>query len=137
VYGLIDCKGVLGLFANVIITNVWQVIVSLAYVAHNSVISSMLVAREWTGFAKDRKFLRVSSPVGMQRSSYFISMPFRYGLPIMALFSLEHWLLSQTTFIIRVIMYQYVEDVITTIEYTISGYSLPAAMFGSLTLRLH
>jgi hypothetical protein len=55
----------------------------------------------------------------------------------MALFSLEHWFLSQTTFIIRVIMYEYVEDVITTIEYTISGYSLPAAMFGSLTLRLH
>ena len=52
----------MGLFVNILSSNVWQVVVSLLYIGHNSLLSCMMVANEWTGFADDRKTLRVSAP---------------------------------------------------------------------------
>ena len=92
----------MGTFVNILIANTFQVIVSLAYIVHNGLISCMLVADEWCGYAKDRKTLRVSAPVGIQRSSYVLSMPLCYGIPMTVFFSVMHWLVSQSIFIIRV-----------------------------------
>ncbi len=112
------------------IANIWQVLVSLCYIAQNVLLSCQLVADEWTGFARERKTLRVSHPVGIQRSTYFVSIPLRYGLPIMALFSLEHWLLSQTTFVIRVITFDFTVTPFTTLNgWTTASYSLIPATF--------
>lgn len=88
----------------------------------------MLVADEWSGFATERKSLRVSAPTGSQRSSYILSVPLRYGLPIMAFFSLEHWLLSQSTFIVRVNSFLWNGDV--NKGWTTSGYSFIPGLIG-------
>ncbi|KAG8527921.1 uncharacterized protein KY384_006837 [Bacidia gigantensis] len=48
-------EGRLGLFVNILIANIWQVVIALAYTAHNALLSCMLVADEWVGFATDRK----------------------------------------------------------------------------------
>lgn len=48
------------------------------------------------------KFLRVSEPMGIQRSSYFISLPLRYGIPLYATSGLMHWLVSQSLFLARI-----------------------------------
>ena len=87
-------QGKMGLFVNILISNVWQVMISLLYIGHNALLSCMMVAKEWFGFATHRKTLRVSAPRGIQRSSYTLSMPFRYGIPMMLIFSMEHWILS-------------------------------------------
>lgn len=112
------------------IANIWQVMVSICYLTQNALLSCQLVADEWTGFAKERKTLRVSHPTGIQRSTYFISMPLRYGMPIMAMFALEHWLLSQTTFIVRVLNFDLTLTPFSTESgYTTAGYSLIPAIF--------
>lgn len=90
-----------------------------------------MVANEWAGFAAERKTLRVSFPRGIQRSSYFISVPLRYGIPIMALFATEHWLLSQSAFIIRVINFSW--HGVETTAYTKSAYSTIPGLFGSFS----
>ena len=61
----------------------------------------MLVADEWNGFVKERKTLRLSSPRGIQRSSYFLSLPYRFSLPLMFASVTMHWLISQSVFVIQ------------------------------------
>lgn len=88
----------------------------------------MLIANEWCGFVKDRKTLRVSASVEIQRSSYVLSMPLCYEISMMALFSAEHWLLSQSTFIIRVKTFDWTGT--STHEWTTTGYSLIPCLIG-------
>lgn len=110
-----------------------QVVLSVLYMLHNALFSCMMVASEWSGFITERKTLRVSSPTGIQRSSYFISMPLRYGIPVMVLFTTEHWLLSQSYFIIRLIRNDWTGT--PSKEWTISGASIAPYILGK-SLRL-
>ncbi|KAF2822150.1 hypothetical protein CC86DRAFT_301334, partial [Ophiobolus disseminans] len=65
--------------------------------------------------------LRVSNPEGIQRSSYFVSMPWRYGIPLIAGTSGLHWLISQSLFVIISPSYQADGKVLTTICCTSTG----------------
>jgi hypothetical protein len=58
--------------ASVLLTNIAQPIVSFLYLLANGVITSMLLAEEWSHFAHNRKALRVSKPRPGQRSTYFL-----------------------------------------------------------------
>lgn len=53
-----------------------------------------------------KKPLRVSAPRGIQRSTYFISMPWRYGVPLISSISVLHWLISQSIFTIGIVYYE-------------------------------
>ena len=83
------------------------------------------------GNAKSQAALRVSAPKGIQRSSYMLSMPFRYSIPMSAIFAVMHWLLSQATFIIRVdrITWEGEPDS----GWTTGGYSLFPGLMGKFT----
>ncbi|KAK7931114.1 hypothetical protein PG985_001826 [Apiospora marii] len=78
-----------GLIANVLLANLPQLLLSLTYVCYNATLSAFLVQR-------------VSEPVGLQRSTYTISLPFRYGIPLYAASGLMHWLVSQSLFLARI-----------------------------------
>ena len=68
-------------------------------------MSYLLVGNEWGGFAKKRKPLRVTSPKGIQRSSYFVSIHLKYGIPLMLSMIVLHWTISQSIFVIRIAAY--------------------------------
>ena len=55
------------------------------------------------GFLREdgKKTLRVSSPEGMQRSTYFLSLPLKYSISLMALSTVLHWLISQSLFLVQ------------------------------------
>lgn len=117
------------------IANIWQVVDSLCYININALVSCLLLAREWAQYGVERKPLRVSHPRGIQRSTYSISIPLRYGIPILGFFFLEHWLLSRTTFVIRVLIIDTIStvDTATTVPgWTTSGFSLLPAILGKL-----
>jgi hypothetical protein len=98
--------GVSGIFANVFLASCPQVIISLIYFSYNAVISSMLLAHKFSGYTKERKGLRVSSDQsGAQRTSYFLQLPYRHALPLMAFSVLVHWLASQGIFVVAVEAY--------------------------------
>ncbi|KAM0806753.1 hypothetical protein AB5N19_07090 [Seiridium cardinale] len=93
-----------GLISNVLIANLPQLIISIIYIFYNTMLSTFLVQREFSLMYKSdrRKPLRVSEPTGIQRSSYFISLPLRYGVPLYATSAVMHWLISQSLFLARI-----------------------------------
>ena len=103
-------------------------IISMLYLALNALLSCQLVSEEWSGYAKERKTLRVSHPKGIQRSSYFISMPMKYAAPLMTANATLHWLVSQSTFLVNTTTFfpNAVED--SANSFTTTGYSTSAAL---------
>lgn len=91
-----------GLISNVLVANSPQFILSLLYLFYNGIISSFLVQREFSRMKSMRRPLRVSEPLGIQRSSYFISLPLRYGIPLYTTSGMMHWLISQSLFLARI-----------------------------------
>ena len=82
-------------------------VLSLAYVSYNSLLTCMLLSREWASFARHRKGLRVQQPKGSQRETYWLSLPYRYGIPLLIASAALHWLLSQTLFVVQVNFYSF------------------------------
>lgn len=134
-------KGQGGIIASVLLANTPQALLSFLFLTYNGLLSSMLLMEEWTGFANERKALRVSWPTGMQRSSYWLQLPYKYGVPLLIVSGVLHWLVSQSLFLahlIRLDDFLPVDpffDVIST-----CGYSLIAMIFvivlGSIILLL-
>jgi hypothetical protein len=83
--------------------NSWQLEVSCLYLLYNALLTTLCVAEEWSHFGNERKFLRVSAPKGMQRSTYFLSLPYRYGVPASICMSFLHWCISQSVFLERAV----------------------------------
>ncbi|ODM15442.1 hypothetical protein SI65_09045 [Aspergillus cristatus] len=89
-----------------IIVNTPQTVFSMIYFTTNAIFSIMVLSAEWNSYAPQRKGLRVSTaPKGSQRSTYFLSLPYRYALPLLVLSTLLHWLISQSLFLVSVEMY--------------------------------
>lgn len=96
-------EGVDGLLSNVFIANVAQPILSFMYFMYNGLFTAMCGALEWESFSRNRKGLRVSgAAIGHQRSTYFLALPYRFGLPLMVLSSVLHWLVSQSIFLVDI-----------------------------------
>jgi len=89
------------LIAMVAVANIPQVLVSCLYFAYNTVYTSMVSADEWSRFSVHRKSLRTTDPVGLQRSTYWLSLPWTYALPLASASSVLHWLISQSLFVAR------------------------------------
>jgi hypothetical protein len=64
----------------VLISNSPQLLLSILYLNYNGLFSCMLAADEWSRFRQTRKSLRVTSPSGQQRSTYFLSLPYKYAI---------------------------------------------------------
>ena len=90
------------LYTDIFFVNFWQFIVSFLYLIFNALLSCLLVNDEFAHFLTSRKTLRVSFPEGIQRSTYFISMPFKYGIPLTVFMAILHWTVSQSIFVVKV-----------------------------------
>ena len=118
-----------GLLLMVLISNSPQLILSFLYLTYNGLFTSMLLAKEWSGFAHHRKTLRITSPKDQQRSTYWLQLPYRYSIPLLVTSSLLHWLVSQSIFLARVTVLDPtgVED--TNASISTCGYSNIAIIF--------
>lgn len=94
-----------GLTFSTFVANTPQLLVSGLYLLYNGLITTMLAADERNGYISERKTLRLSCPRGIQRSSYFLSLPLRYGVPLSLASGLLHWLFSQSLFIVASISF--------------------------------
>jgi hypothetical protein len=90
------------LMGGVLIANIPQAILSYLYLAFNALYTNMFVGKEWASYIIKRKSLRVTSPIGQQRRAYWLSVPFRYAVPITILSGLFHWLASQSIFLVQI-----------------------------------
>ncbi|PLB45493.1 hypothetical protein P170DRAFT_389378, partial [Aspergillus steynii IBT 23096] len=93
------------MIALVLLANTPQIVLSVLYFLTNSTLTCMLVAAEWDRYARHRRPLRVSWPRGQQRSTYYLSLPYRYSIPLLVLSATLHWLLSQSIFFVSIKTY--------------------------------
>ncbi|KAF2871414.1 hypothetical protein BDV95DRAFT_606853 [Massariosphaeria phaeospora] len=112
-FGTIDPRiairwGYTSTISNTLLANLPQPILSFIYFTYNGLFTCMLLGYEWSLYAHQRKGLRVSAaPRGAQRSTYFLQLPYRFALPLMALSGLLHWLVSQSIFLLAIDFYDY------------------------------
>lgn len=86
-----------------LISNTPQAMFSAMYLFINSKITAMASLRDWTSLALRRQPLRVSNPIPGtdQVSTYWLSLPYKYSLALMAASTLMNWFLSQSLFFYR------------------------------------
>jgi hypothetical protein len=92
----------LSLIGGVLVANTPQVLLSYLYLAFNNLYTSMFVAREWSTYVNERKPLRVTAPVGQQRDTYWLNVPFRFAIPMTIVSGVFHWLASQSFFLVQI-----------------------------------
>ncbi|KAF2648043.1 hypothetical protein K491DRAFT_699231 [Lophiostoma macrostomum CBS 122681] len=90
-----------GVLTNALLANTPQLLLSSAYFSVNRLCTSICFAREWNGFARAKKGLRVTAPSCEQRGTHFLQMPYRWAVPLAVASGVLHWLLSQTLFLVR------------------------------------
>ena len=114
------------LLSYILLGNLPQVVLSFLYLMYNGLYTCMLQGHEWSNYAHERKTVRVTSPVGKQRSTYYLTLPYTYAVPLLFFSGLLHWLVSQSLFLVSITMYDgdQVVDNITT-----CGYSCIAIIF--------
>ncbi|PVH86401.1 hypothetical protein DL98DRAFT_602140 [Cadophora sp. DSE1049] len=117
-----------GIISNILIANLPQLILSILYLFYNTMLSCFLVQKEFSEMWRKQKPLRVSEPEGIQRSSYFISLPLRYGIPLYVSSGIMHSLISQSLFLARITAYFPDGSVDYGSSFSTCGYS-PIALF--------
>ncbi|PYI03206.1 hypothetical protein BO78DRAFT_410014 [Aspergillus sclerotiicarbonarius CBS 121057] len=86
-----------------LLANCPQIVISVGYFLYNNLLTHMLLAAEYDDYATQRKSLRVSWPEGSQRATYYLSLPYRYSVPLMVALMLLHWLVSSSLFYVEII----------------------------------
>ncbi|KAL2867715.1 uncharacterized protein BJX67DRAFT_387626 [Aspergillus lucknowensis] len=119
-----------GIFSMVLLANTPQLLVSVAYFMYNALLTIMLSAVEYDNYAVQRKPLRVSWPHGAQRSTYYLSLPYRYSLPLLLASAVLHWLVSQSFFFVDIIPFDRNGVPDSSGEVVTCGYSPVAIIFG-------
>jgi hypothetical protein len=127
-----------GVIASVLVGNLPQPILSFLYLIFNGLCTCMLLANEWGSFGREKKSLRVSIPRGQQRSTYFLQLPYRWGIPLVVMSGILHWLVSQSIFLANVTIIDRNGTSLENGGMTTCGYSPMAIIFtlivGSLLL---
>jgi hypothetical protein len=91
---------------HVMTANSFQILVSLLYLFYNNILTHQIIADELISFLREKKALRVSIPQNsIQRSFYFLSLPWTYALPLTTAFITLHWLISQSVFTVQTTAY--------------------------------
>lgn len=114
----------------ILLANSPQVPVSIAYFLYNNVLTIMLLAAEYNDYARQRKPLRVSWPRGLQRSTYYLSLPYRYSIPLLVSHMVLHWLVSQSLFYVEVLPYDFYGKPKPSRRLVTCGFSPIAIIFG-------
>lgn len=117
------------IIAAIFIANLPQAILSFLYLNLNGLLTSMWVQLEWSKFAKERKYLRVSTPKGGQRSTHFLQLPYKVAIPLMTLSGLLHWLISQSVFLAVVANYSEGGVLLNPVQIASCGFSPMAMIF--------
>jgi hypothetical protein len=95
-------SGFWGTLKTIILVNTPQVLISLMNVLYNGLFTAMLLVGEWNLFSQHRQPLRVTSPIGDQITNYYLTIPYRYSVPLLALTGTFHWLISESFFLVSI-----------------------------------
>lgn len=110
-FGVVDNMFFLGLTGKFSLTvlellsNMPQLLFSGAYLLYNNVFTNIVLGGEFSSFARIRQSLRVTAPQGLQRSTYWLTLPYRFILPMTTMMALLHWTISRGLFLVQITEY--------------------------------
>lgn len=119
--------------ANILLVNSAQLLVTSLYFLYNDMLTRMLLAAEYNDFALERKTLRVSFPKGKQRSTFYLTIPYRYSAPALITFTVIHWLISEGFFFVQVLPFDIWGNPVSARMLNTCGYS-PKALVAAVSL---
>ncbi|CAI7664699.1 unnamed protein product [Penicillium bialowiezense] len=96
---------------SLLVSNVVQIAISYIYLDLNNILTTMLAMAEWCGYSTESgshpKGLRVSNatPGTDQRRAYFLSLPYKWGVPKMICTTVIHWMATEIFCLARVDSY--------------------------------
>jgi hypothetical protein len=94
-------SGASGLITNTIVANLPQLVLSVLYYTYNGLFTSFMLSYEWDKFSTHRRPLRVSqNPIGAQRSTHFLQVPYKFAIPLMTLSGVLHWFCAGSLFLV-------------------------------------
>ncbi|PYI08667.1 hypothetical protein BO78DRAFT_395531 [Aspergillus sclerotiicarbonarius CBS 121057] len=120
-----------------LLANTPQLLVSLLYFLFNDHMTRMLHTADYNNYAVSRRPLRVSFPQGEQRSTFYLSIPYRYCLPLLFAFTLIHWFISEGIFYVQILPYDLAGNPISSSVLMTCGIStipLEVAMFLTIAI---
>ncbi|KAJ5435736.1 hypothetical protein N7445_006621 [Penicillium cf. griseofulvum] len=131
---LVDLQRTLPTLSYVVIANVPQLVITVSYFFYNSVLTSMLATAEYSSYGASSQPLRVTWPMkgSTQQSTYWLSMPYRYGVPLMVIYMVLHLLISQSIFYVRVMAYDWIGRQIYQRSISAMGYNALAIFISIL-----
>ncbi|CEL10186.1 hypothetical protein ASPCAL13310 [Aspergillus calidoustus] len=93
--------------ATVLVANTPQFAVTVSYYFYNNVLTTMLASAEYDSYGVRRAGLRVSWPKKntSQRSTYWLSIPYKYCVPLLVTYMALHWTVSQSLFYVLIVPY--------------------------------
>jgi len=124
------------ILSTILLANSPQVILSTLYLLFNTLYTSLLSEDEWQRYSYQRRPLRVTDPTGQQRSSYFLSLPYKYSISLMVVSGLLHWMVSQSFFLALVTVIDENDELVPADQITACGISPIAFMFLILVCAL-
>ncbi|KAK8108190.1 uncharacterized protein PG998_010203 [Apiospora kogelbergensis] len=83
-----------------ILANIGQLILSWCYFAYNSLLTRIHVEKELNSYSTSFKALRVSFPEGKQSVTWRLQLPYKFGIPLLLISILLHWLTSNSIFLL-------------------------------------
>lgn len=125
----------LPVLSSVLVANLPQLVITITHFFYNGILANMLVGREYSSHGSTRKALRVSVPVetSEQRSTYWLSVPFRYAILIIALETIFHLLVSKSFYYISIFPFDTFNEVMDVYVGKSLAYS-PLFIFRSLLM---
>lgn len=124
----VKCRITYGGVSAMILANLPQLSVSAICLSLNHQLTLMVQLRDWARLASRRQAIRVSNPEpdSDQVSTYWLSLPYRYSIPLLLTSVSLGWLVSQTLFIVRYARYDDINiDDVPDVSYTM-GFSVIA-----------
>lgn len=115
--------------AMAMLANSPQVALALLYVTFNGLLTSMFAADDWSNFAFRGQYLMVSTPSGQQRGTWCLGLPIYYGMALLVLQTLLHWLISQSIFVVQIAVIAKNGVLKTSGQLSNCGYSPIAIVF--------
>ncbi|KAJ5945067.1 hypothetical protein N7516_005235, partial [Penicillium verrucosum] len=120
---------------SVVVANIPQLLITLSYYGYNNLMTTMLAAAEYDSYGVSYKSLRVTWPEkdSQQKSTYWLSIPYQYAVPILVLCVALHWLVSQSTFYVLRIPYTPQGEAVWSDSISSLGFS-PLLIFCALLI---
>jgi hypothetical protein len=128
-----------GLLRNVLLANLPQLLISIVYVVYNQAYTCMAFGSEYAGYFHKRQPLRVTRARGNQHETYFLTLPYRFIIPIMLVSATTHFLLSQGFFLVAIDVFDVngeldAKQTIMSVGFSISALVLLVALVGLAVL---